>query len=381
MKILLTLVSLIVAISSFSQKKMPVIKATSKNAYIKEGNEEKTPWTLSPEVKPDVYTLSKSPSETTVTLFTDIDSISVQLKPNTTFDCIVLLNGKDSCFTRFENPALKDLSKTSPEIHDTIPFVLTGFNSIKVKAVLDDNDTLYLNFDSGAGDFLLTNEYIQKTPVLKELENHRFRIGTQVWEKQEVYPVELSAQETDGRFGWNIFDGMIVEIDYDHNLMMVHSRLPRPSNDYAQLPIEYSHGLFCVRASLVVEDKIYANRFLFDNGYQRTIMLDKDIMIEQQFPQNEMQVIKKVIMKNGKGEDVPVLTVNNEQFILGTSAMPNIPVQLLATPNPARFKTHILGNEVLKRFNTILDFQHNMVYIKPNSLYNLAYTEQRSGGM
>ena len=53
----------------------------------------------------------------------------------------------------------------------------------------------------------------------------------------------------------------------------------------------------------------------------------------------------------------------------------HIPVQLLSTPNPARFKTHILGNELLKRFITALDFQNDFVYMKPNSLMGLPYID------
>ena len=78
-------------------------------------------------------------------------------------------------------------------------------------------------------------------------------------------------------------------------------------------------------------------------------------------------------MKNGQGKEIPVITVNNEKLNLGMETLLDIPVQLLATGNPARFKTHILGNEVLKRFNTILDFQHNVVYLKANTLFNLPY--------
>lgn len=60
---------------------------------------------------------------------------------------------------------------------------------------------------------------------------------------------------------------------------------------------------------------------------------------------------------------------------LGKNILMNIPVQLMTMANPAGFRTHILGNEVLKRFNTILDFQHNVVYLKPNSLTDMPYKD------
>ena len=368
---------IVTSFCSIAQKKLPVIKANSKNAFTVEGNDEKKNWVLSPEIKPDVYTLTKSPEAKWVKFYTDIDSIQIQLKPDQKFDFVVLLNGKDSCFTRIESLKLENFSKLKPEIHDTIPFVLTEYNNVVLKVVLNGKDTLNLKFDSGAGDFLLTNDILKNKLHLETLENNTFKIGNIKWEKQTIHPVELSGQGTAGRFGWNLFDGKIVEIDYDRSIFIIHSKLSKINKGYQKFKIEYTNGLFCIQGELQIENKKYKNRFLFDNGYQRTIMLDDDLMKEQNYPKDSLEIIKKVIMQNGQGKEIPVLTVNNEKLLLGKYTLKNIPVQLLSTSNPAQFKTHIMGNEVLKRFNTILDFQNNIVYLKPNSLYDLSYVEQQ----
>lgn len=357
-----------------SQIKIPAIKASSKTCYIKEGNEEKTKWNLDPKTKPDLYVTNKSTKGKTVTFYTNQDSLTVKVKPGKHFDFVVLLNEKDSCYTRIECPALKDFSKLKPEIHDTIPFVLSEYNNIIFKVTLDDKETLDLKFDSGTTDFLLTNETLSQLK-LNNLKGHHFKLGNQVWENQEIYPVELSGQGTAGRFGWNLFDGKIVEIDYDKKLFIIHSKLPKRDKSYTKLDMEFTHTLFCIQASMQIKDKAYKGRFLFDNGYQRTVMLDQQLIKEQQYPKENLPVLKRTILKNGQGEEIPVLTVKNEKMFLGNVCLNDVPVQLLATSNPAQFKTHILGNEVLKRFNTILDFQENKVYLKPNLLWNDPYTE------
>lgn len=357
-----------------SQIKIPAIKASSKTCYIKEGNEEKTKWNLDPKTKPDLYVTNKSTKGKTVTFYTNQDSLTVKVKPGKHFDFVVLLNEKDSCYTRIECPALKDFSKLKPEIHDTIPFVLSEYNNIIFKVTLDDQETLDLKFDSGTTDFLLTNETLSQLK-LNNLKGHHFKLGNQVWENQEIYPVELSGQGTAGRFGWNLFDGKIVEIDYDKKLFIIHSKLPKRDKSYTKLDMEFTHTLFCIQASMQIKDKAYKGRFLFDNGYQRTVMLDQQLIKEQQYPKENLPVLKRTILKNGQGEEIPVLTVKNEKMFLGNVCLNDVPVQMLATSNPAQFKTHILGNEVLKRFNTLLDFQENKVYLKPNLLWNDPYTE------
>ena len=366
--------------SLFAQKRLPVIKANSPKAYIIEGTDDKRNWYVNPKTNPDVYSVTKIFNPKWITFYTDIDSLKVKIRPGEQVDFIVLLNGKDSCYTRIESPSIKDYSKQSPATHDTIPFVLTEYNNIKVKAVLNKVDTLDLKFDSGTTGLLLTNDAIKnKThlPPSQDLKaENSLQIGNLTWDSLPVYPVVLSGQGTDGRFGWDLFDGKIVEIDYDKSIFVVHSRLSKPGKQYSRFEMEYSHTLFCIQAELQVKDKKYRNRFLFDNGYQRTIMLDTVLMQEQHYPK-DLEVIKKTIMRNGQGKEIPVFTVNNERLNLGKEILLNIPAQLLATANPARFKTHILGNEVLKRFNTILDFQKNYVYLKPNTLINQPYQDAK----
>lgn len=371
--------SIIIILSFFTlisnaQKKLPILQATSSKSFIKEENEEKRIWYLDSKAKPDIYTLNKSVKPKLVIFHTDIDSLKVKLKPGEKFNFIVLLNKKDSCLIQFQAPIIKDYSKSKIQIHDTIPFVLSPYNNIIFKVVLNQKDTLNLKFDSGTTDFLLTNDAIKKLK-LENLSKHTFQLGNHLFSNQQIYPVTLSGQGTEGRFGWNLFDGKIVEIDYDKNIFIIHTHLSKITKDFQKLPIEYTHTLFCIQGELQLKEKKYKSKFLFDNGYQRTIMLDENLMKEQNYPKEKLSIIKKVIMKNGEGKEIPVLTVNNDQLNLGNYSLMNIPVQLLTTANPARFTTHILGNEVLKRFNTILDFQDNVVYLKPNSLWNERYTE------
>lgn len=375
------------------QRNLPLIHARSTDATIIEGTDgDRIAWRLAPEARPDVHIIAKSPGPKRIWFCTDTDTLSIKLKPGQHFDFIVLLNGRDSCYTRLESKApVTRYAKQRQAGHDTIPFILTEYNNIKIKVCLNHSDTLYLKFDSGATGLLLTHEAIaQKTTLLSDQTGVReglakpdygkmspyntLNIGRLSWDSLSVYPVVLSGQGTDGRFGWDLFDGRVVEIDYDKRLFIVHTSLPKIAGGYSKLPIEYTQGLFCIRGALVFRGKKYKNRFLFDSGYQRTIMLDTTLLARQNVPA-DLPVLKKTIMKNGQGKEFPVITVNNERLSIGKTTLLNIPAQKLATANPAGFPVHILGNEVLKRFNTILDFHKNYIYLKNNKLMYLPYTD------
>ena len=286
-----------------SPKMLPIIKATSKKAYFMEGKEERHNWNISPEIPLDVHITTKIVKSKWITFYTNIDSIKVKLKPNEIFDFIVILNNKDTCRTRIKSLPYVDYSKQKIASHDTIPFVLTEFNNIKIKTILNKKDTLYLKFDSGTAGLLLTREVI-KEKKFGEIVNRKDNIlqfGNLTFDNLEIYPVELSGQGTVGRFGWDLFDGRIVEIDFDKNILIVHSKPIKISKEYSKFEMEHIYNSFCIQAELEIKGKKYKNRFLFDSGYQRTIMLDTLLMHKQNYPK-DLKIIKKVMMKGDKGK-------------------------------------------------------------------------------
>ena len=85
--------------SNSPQTEIPVIKATSIAVDIKDDNNLiKGAWRVLPDVNPDIYTTSGKK----VTFYTDIDSISFNIKRGEVYDFIILLNEKDSAHTRIQ---------------------------------------------------------------------------------------------------------------------------------------------------------------------------------------------------------------------------------------------------------------------------------------
>jgi C-terminal processing protease CtpA/Prc len=99
-------IAFIVVIISFiqplsAQQNLPTIKATSKTVDVKDGDVyQKGIWNLSPENKPDIYFALEPVHEKKITFYTDIDSISFDIIPGNNYDFVILLNGKDTCYTQ-----------------------------------------------------------------------------------------------------------------------------------------------------------------------------------------------------------------------------------------------------------------------------------------
>lgn len=385
MKRVLPLLISFLPFCSIAQKNLPVIKAHSGQAIINEGANPASAWYINPKLKLDVYTTGKITTAQLIKFKTDVDSISINVKPGEKIDFIVLLNGKDSCLTEIYCPDLKNFSRVSPEIHDSIPFLVNNYNTNFLPVVFNGIDSLLLNFDTGATEISFTTDALKKKFKVqpKLYSSYNVQIGKHPY-KNKIYDIALAGNETDGLLGWNVFDGMIVELDYDKNRMIIHSKMPANllhDGSYSKFKITYIKNKPFINGEIVQSGTKSKSLFFFDLGYQRTVMLDNDLLQKTQFPTEKMKVLKKIMMHGTMGNEIPVLTASLQKLKIGKFELQNIPAQIMENNKPMKgVNVHYLGTDVLKRFNTILDFQNDVIYLKPNHLYNTNYAGQNKGG-
>lgn len=94
---------------------LPVIKAKSKKVDIRDGQVfQKEVWNLTPEAKPDVYQALEPIIKKRITFYTDIDSIAIEVAPNKTYDFLIVLNEKDTCYTRIST--IRNTSQATAEV-------------------------------------------------------------------------------------------------------------------------------------------------------------------------------------------------------------------------------------------------------------------------
>jgi hypothetical protein len=371
--------------------KIALDNATSKSVSVKDDIFfDKNYWTLTPEAKPDVYTADRTRKSKWVVFYTDVDSIKTLVEPGSSFDFIILLNGKDSCYTRIES-AISPESNTefTKNTHDTIPFILTTKNSIHVKAIINETDTLNLHFDTGSFDFRLTQDAIlKKTKLLANQPDalsgitkpnynnlakvYKIQIGKMVWENPVIVSTFLTATDMDGRFGGNIFEGKFVEIDYDKSIIVVHTEIPKELNEYTKLKLEFLRSFVCINGVLNIKNKKYEGIFLFDTGSDLAMVIDSNWAAKNNFPK-DLEILKTSSFKNPRGVVFETKIVLCTGLALGSFELQNIPTTLLGSNSPMDFEVNFLGNDVLKRFNTILDFKNDYIYLKPNMMIDMPF--------
>ena len=135
---------------------------------------------------------------------------------------------------------------------DTIPLTINEHNTIFIKAIFNDTDTLNLNFDTGTTELILTNNTIENKLIIKPklyTTIYNLKIGKTTYQTK-LYDAVLTGHGTDGRFGWDFFKEKVVELNYDNGQMIIHSVLPKNianNRNYTQLKIELWKDLFFVK--------------------------------------------------------------------------------------------------------------------------------------
>lgn len=386
MKYFLLFICLLPAGLVFGQSKLPVIKATSKKVAINDGGFlDKNAWSLSPKTRPDIYTADRTRATKWVTFYTDIDSIRVKVKPGTRYNFVILLNGKDSCYTQIAS-AIPPPNEQQVNLNknDTIPFKLTAYSAIAVKAVMNDTDTLNLHFDLSSFDFHLTKDAILKKtklllnqadalagkakPNFNEMSKAlKLKIGTSVWHNVEMLPTNITSTGMDGRFGWNLFEGKQVEVDYDNNRIIVYNTKPRGMKDYKRSKIGFIRSFPYAAGTFEIGGKKYTGNFSMDTGSDQSLILDSAWVAKNKFP-TDLKLIKSSTISDPRGIKYEIKIVEAPLFRLNGFMAPNVPTLILSSKNPLGFEINYLGNGLLKRFNMILDFKNDYLYLKPNKL-------------
>jgi len=387
MKILSLLPVIFLTSLSIAQTKLTVIKATSKTVSIKDGNLfTKNSWSLSPTIRPDIYTTERTRKTKWVIFYTDIDSIKVKVKPGTRYNFVILYNDKDSCYTQIASavpPEDKAFRKVA--ISDTIPFTLTSYNAIAFKAVINGTDSVDLHFDTGSWDFRLTKDAIVKktkllsgqtgsTPNFSKLNKvSKLQIGKLVITNPDFAATDVTAHDMDGRFGWNLFEGKQVELDYAKSRMIVHSgKLIKAPKGYVRSNLDFRNSFMIVKGAMKKGDQLLPGNFLMDTGSGQAIILDSAWSASADFAKG-LQLIRSIILHNPRGDKFETKVVLAPAFEMSGYTLSNIPTLILGTRNPAGFSVNNLGNDLLKRFNVIMDFKNDCIYWKPNHLFNMEF--------
>lgn len=298
--------------------------------------------------------------------------------------------------------AQEEFVQPSAKLLTTFPFRQFSGGVILLKATINDNkDSLNFILDTGSGGISLDSQTVDRLKLVNQLSdktirgiagikrvnfayNNTLRLpGLQVDSLNfhiNDYDILTSVygERIDGIIGYSFFNRYIVKINYDSLLIHVYSKgsMKYPKGGYLLKPLLVN---LLIQSARVTDQHDRTARFYFDTGAGLCLLLSSDFVQDSTlFSAKRKRVITQVEGLGGK-KQMELTTVKN--FRLGPYKFRRVPAYIFedefnVTSYP--YLGGLIGNDLLRRFNVILNYEKRDVYITPNShyrdLFDYSYT-------
>ncbi|MGE5106255.1 MAG: aspartyl protease family protein [Sphingobacteriales bacterium] len=190
----------------------------------------------------------------------------------------------------------------------------------------------------------------------------------------ETYGVKI-----DGIIGYSFLKQFIVSINYDSLKIEVYSpgifRYPRmgyvfrPS--FTRIPIINAY---------TKEKRKTTNNYYFDIGAGLSLLVSEKFAKDSSFLSSKRKPVRSQVEGLGGKAQMQLTTI--KELKIGPYAFRRVPTYVFEDPNnvlayPAL--AGLIGNDILRRFNIIINYPVREIFLKPNSHYNDAFDYSYSG--
>lgn len=271
-----------------------------------------------------------------------------------------------------------------------IPFKLTTYNNIVIQAIINHTDTVNLMFHTAANAVTLTEEAVMKLKTVhfkgsdsvkswggadnisRYSESNTLQIGGLTWEKVPIWENKNSGQFTDGKFGLDLFKNKVIAIDFEKNVIQLYATLPSYIKQYQKLPLTFKDEMMFVEASCVIDQNTYQNKYLIHSGYAGAILFDDQFVAEHKID-GKLKIVDEKQLKDSFGNVLKTKKAILPTFLIGKIKLDDVPASFF-TGALGRQKISIIGGDLLKRYQIIINAERTNIYLKPNKLAKSSYS-------
>jgi hypothetical protein len=186
-------------------------------------------------------------------------------------------------------------------------------------------------------------------------------------------------EKIDGIIGYSVLNRFIIKIDYDSSQIEFWTKgsLKYPRGGFLLRPVI---NTLPVQSLRIKDGKTITSRFLYDMGAGLNMMLTSDFVKDSSLLNKKRKLFTKEAEGLGGKIDMSLTVI--KEVKLGPYKFRKVPVYIFddkynITSYP--YLAGILGNDLLRRFNVILNYDRRDIYLTPNSHFNEPFDYSYSG--
>ncbi|WP_290709897.1 aspartyl protease family protein [Flavihumibacter sp. CACIAM 22H1] len=186
-------------------------------------------------------------------------------------------------------------------------------------------------------------------------------------------------EHIDGIIGYSFFSRYIVKLDYDTNRISV----------YTKGSIRYPKGGFMIRPNLATipvttnrirEETKINTRFFFDTGAGLSLLLTEDFITDSSVFSKKKKFW--TTQAEGLGGKTFMKLTTTKELRIGPYKFRRVPTFIFedefnVTSYP--YLGGLIGNDLLRRFNVILNYERREIYLTPNRHFREAFDYAYTG--
>lgn len=283
------------------------------------------------------------------------------------------------------------------------PFTQLSGGIVILRAKLDNyTDSLNFVLDTGSGGISLdsTTANTLKLPMVKTERTIRGIAGVKTVDFTNDHTLKLPGLESahldfhindyelltsvygvriDGIIGFSFLRRYVVRLDYDSQVIEVYTpgTYKYPRGGYLLKP---NFSTLALQTVSIDDAHDVANRFIFDTGAGLCMLLSKDFVEDSLvFKKNRKRFPTQAEGLGGKS----LMTISVAKSIkIGPYKFKKVPIHVFDDEyNVTLYPTMggLIGNDILRRFNVVLNYPEQSIYLKPNSHYDESFDYSYTG--
>jgi len=282
-----------------------------------------------------------------------------------------------------------------------IPFEFDGTH-LYIKVRVNQSDTLRFVFDTGStGGETIDSAAAEKAGIGKEnlqtvsvagdggaqsykmALNQTLKLNNLEFKNIDIVLVNFASLSAstrariDGIAGDDILDKYVTQLDFDDKMLSLYKDIKSvDTTGYARIPFEFSKHIHIPRFPISItlaNDETFTGMVMFDTGNALSLIVSTPFSKFHDFNSK----LGETYISKGRGlsaetqDQVAVIkSMSFDGFHFGKMSI-RLTVNEKAQPSDGYLG--ILGIEVIKHFNVILDYANKMIYLKPNKMYDSAF--------
>lgn len=271
-----------------------------------------------------------------------------------------------------------------------IPFTLADDNRIYVTASVNGSDSLRFLVDTGASSIVLnpnspklhghihqgetaSNLGTSRENTIQYSNDNTVAVGTILYNSAGCAHIPYPPEFWDGVLGLNALSAFNIEINYDDSKIYCYPKNEplQPEKSLVKLAFTYIYNVPFIELPVRLNGTLHNLTLEVDTGSDRVIdintpFVNKHRLLETQAP----FAISRITSSDGGGGELH--NVYFDEVIIGPYTMPRVAGAYSTLTVGMQSKDDIdgmIGNNMLKRFNMLIDFACNYIYLQPNNNY------------